>query len=719
MTTEPLQPLELVCLGPPTARLGGAPAPGEVLWRKNLALLVYLALSPDSARSRSHLTGVLWPDKDEGHARHSLNEAVRRLRHCLGAERLDPTGDRIRLSQNHLDVDALALERGPTSAPLASGLRGDFLEGFVVEGAPAFEEWAESQRVRYRAIQVSLLIAEGERQLTRGESSAAFDLAVRALALDAYAEPAVRLAMRAAALVGDAGGALRVFRGFADRLTEIHERPAGALTALAERIRRETWRAPAAAPASLRPRFVGQQEGRERAARVVAEAAAGACRVLLITGEPGSGRSRFLRETVEEQALEGALVVAAAALPADRSVPWSTLRALLRAGLADAPGMAGARPDALSVLAALSPELAARAVPREPRDHGEVAGAIASLLGAISDEHPLVLAVDDIDRADGATIEALFAGASQLSNHPVLIAGTASADEHEWPLELLQASVLPAWRTGATTVRLAPLGAPEMADLVAELAPWCAGERERAGLARRLSAETVGSPLLAVALLQDLAELAGLRDALVWPAENETLDASLPVGVPQLIRHAILTRVAQLDSATQRILAAASIGDVQLDLDLVAALAGVSPAEVEQSLPAMERQRLIAFDRQGYAFATPLVARVVRGEMLTPGQAASLRRRAIDALVDGDLAHRVLRVELLARAAPGQPACDEAVAVAEAALAAADRRLAHRALRAAERAISNAPNANRAALEAARSRLAGTPSSQAVTSGSV
>src|SRR2546422_6475837 len=47
---------------------------------RSLALLTYLALSPNGTRSRSHLLGLLWPESPDDKARRSLNEAVRRLR---------------------------------------------------------------------------------------------------------------------------------------------------------------------------------------------------------------------------------------------------------------------------------------------------------------------------------------------------------------------------------------------------------------------------------------------------------------------------------------------------------------------------------------------------------------------------------------------------------------------------------------------------------------
>src|SRR3989304_3470633 len=78
--------------GPPPAGVNGQGPPAEVLWRKHLALLAYLALSPARSRTRDHLLGLLWPESPEEKARRSLNEAVRTLRLALGNERLVSRG---------------------------------------------------------------------------------------------------------------------------------------------------------------------------------------------------------------------------------------------------------------------------------------------------------------------------------------------------------------------------------------------------------------------------------------------------------------------------------------------------------------------------------------------------------------------------------------------------------------------------------------------------
>src|SRR2546426_5943382 len=92
-------------LGPVAVSVDGGSAPPELLWRKNLALLVYLARSPKRARAREHLIGLLWGDKPEGAARHSLNEAVRVLRRHAGDGGVETEAGQVRLGTGAGELD--------------------------------------------------------------------------------------------------------------------------------------------------------------------------------------------------------------------------------------------------------------------------------------------------------------------------------------------------------------------------------------------------------------------------------------------------------------------------------------------------------------------------------------------------------------------------------------------------------------------------------------
>jgi DNA-binding SARP family transcriptional activator len=701
--------LELICFGPPTARVEGRDAPAEVLWPRHLALLVYLALSPNRTRTRSHLLGVFWPEKVEARARHALNEALLRLRHSLGAERLRSRGDAVSLDAAGLEVDALAFEaladRDPAHA--VALLRGEFLEGLILDEAPAFEDWATSERKRYRTRAAAAFVAHGENRLAECRFADATEAAQRAIALDPYTERAVRLSMRAAALRGDVASALAVYHAFCDSLEAgIGEKPSRELVALSERIRQQPARE---APTELdaEPPLVGRESVHREVFQLLVAGLTDGPRGLMITGVRGMGRTRLLAECVRRLALGGATVAVARPLQSDHDAAWSTLRLLLRAGVHHAPGLVGADADALGVFAWLVPELAERSPVREPRDAAHVATALGAVLSAVAEEKPVALCLDDAHLSDAATLDTLLAGVGRLRARRVILVLTAAEDALPSPPALLRLRGEIGRQLRGTSVRLDSLSEGDVRQLVAALAPWCKDDAERDRLTRRLAFEAGGNPFFAITLLEGLRRLSTLRpDFVGWPRPQATLDAPLPFSVPNLVRLAIMARVAELDAESQRVLSAASIGGLALDLDLIAALTALSRSGVEDRLTASERSHLLAFDGERYAFVAPLIAEVVRTECLTPGQRKALRVRAVGALAGRpDLEGRILRAELSAAAEPGQAAFDEAVVLVRAALAAGTTRTARRALAAAERASAPDAELQRPVLDALRAQI--------------
>lgn len=662
-----------------------------MLWRKHLGLLIYLALSPDRTRARDHLLGIFWPEKPEKDARHSLNEAVRRLRAGLGAERLITRGDVIALHGDglHVDVEQFVSLASQHRAAAAQLLRGEFLEGFAVEGAPGFEDWVGRERSRWQARGAAALVELGDEALAAGRLGDAEELAHRALALESHGEAAARLRLRAMALRGDGAGALVWFREFKARLAaEAGERPGPDLEALAERIRSRSWRRSAAPPDEDVAPLVGDPEIPRRAFQVVSDALSGAPRTLAVVGGPGMGKTRLVTECLTRAALDGALTIVATPLESDHDAPWSTLRALGRAGLATAPGSAATDPAALGVLSAVAFDLAGP-VPRAPADRGEVAAALTALLTAVAEERPLVVAVDDAQFADGATLEALSAALASAGRGALALVVSCPPEAERGPRALTQLRSQIGRRLPGDSVRLAPLAAAEIRQLVDSLAPWCPDEESRARLARRIGFETGGIPFLAVTLLQALQRASTMRaDLLVWPAPGRTIDSPLPISVPDIVRMAVVARVSALDPKDLNLIRTASVGGRSFDIELLAGLCDLGPAALEEALARIERAGLATYDGYRYAFAAPLFAEVVRRECLTPGQRSTLLRRAAEALAArGDMDAQVLRIEMLAEAAPQREVLGLAVAAADQALAAGAVRSARRALGAAERIV--------------------------------
>ncbi len=697
--------LELHCFGASAAIVKGVPAPPEVQGRKHLALLVYLALSPRRRRERAHLLGLLWPNKPESYSRHSLNEAVRRLRTHLGAQRLVSEGDSIAIDATNLEVDALQFDalvvREPTRA--IQLLRGDFLEGFALDDAPAFEEWAASERARYRARAAGAFLAIGEDALSAARWSDALEAARRALMFEPYDELAARLQIRAAALSGDVAGSLAAFNEFAARIgAELGEHPSRELKALADRIRAGRWRRAAPKRPVEEPPLVGREAVYREAFAVLAAGVEQGPRTLLISGDPGTGKSRLLTDCVDRLALDGAVVARVRPLESDQDAPRSTLRSLLRTGLLRAPGSAGTDPASRARLIALDEQGL-----RSPVDAAELAGALAALLHAIAEEQPVALAVDDAHYADGLSLEALGAAVEQVHDLPVVLVLATLDRSDELPRALLRLRGDIGRTLPGAAVRLGPLSEAETRELVVSLCPWCTERDERDRLTRRVYFETGGNPFLLVTLLRALETASALReDVLSWPQPGMTIESPLPISMPNLARRAIVARVAELDEESRQVLRSASIGGSGIDLDLVSALTGLARTRVEDRLALLERHRLVTCDGVRYVFVAPLVAQVVRGECLPPGQRRNLQQRAIAVLAPRtDLESRLLRAELLAKTETGRVAYEAAVAAATSAISAGKIRSARRALRIAERTVPADDERARRALEQLRAAL--------------
>ena len=685
-----LAKLELICFGPPTARLDGALPPPDVLWRKHLALLIYLALSPKRTRTRDHLLGQLWPEKSQSKARHSLNEAVRRLRVALGAGRLVTHGDSLTLEDTALkvdvwDFDAAVSAGSPGAAELATG---DLLEGFVLSGAPEFERWATQRSDRYRSRVAEALLEDGQQALAQLRFRTAQDLARRALETQPYFEPAARLLMQVLALAGDSSGALAAGREFTDRLQrDVAEKPGRDFRALSDRIRKESWRVAPGVGSETEPPLTHRAHVHGRAFGTLREGLVGGPRVLLIQGEPGTGKTRLLTECLDRLALEGAATAIARPLESDYDAPWSTLRSLMRAGLLEAPGLVATGPDSLAVLASIVPELAGRISPKEPRDNAHVAAALASLFEAVADENPLALGLDDAHLSDGATIGALAAAVSQLQGKPVVVVVASTYAPDQVPRELLRLEGEIGRALPGTTVLLEPLTEVELEELVTSLAEWCDDPSDRDRLTRRVFYESGGNLLLAVELLRGLAEVAELReDVFAWPQPHATLESPLPIGVPALVQRSLVARVMELDQEAKAVLRAASIGSRRVDVDLTSSLTGVSKDGVEDQLARLERHHFVTFDGDRYAFSASVIPQVVEAALFTPGELRRLRADAVAWLTErADVESQVLRAQLQSHLDPGPEALEVALTAARAALDAETVRAAKRAIVAAER----------------------------------
>ncbi|MGW8283017.1 MAG: BTAD domain-containing putative transcriptional regulator, partial [Gemmatimonadota bacterium] len=325
--------IELRTMGPVEIRVDDSDPPRELLWRKNLALLLYLARSPGHRRSREHLVGLLWGDKSDALARQSLNEALRVLRRKGGEGLLASVGDQVVLDRAlvRLDTDELEERVARQNWPDAVDLvRGTWMEGFAVPDCTAFEDWLSAERLHWGGVATSALLAHGSNLLARGDEAGAQNMARRVLSLDPFSDGAIRLLMEAAAVRGERASALSVYEEYARRLdTELGIEPEPDTAALAERVQRErTWKLPVGLTAeelwSRRVPLVGRERELETIVSVVRKSTADRqSAAIVLRGESGSGKTRIAEELVARARLEGAAVASIRAVESDARSEWS------------------------------------------------------------------------------------------------------------------------------------------------------------------------------------------------------------------------------------------------------------------------------------------------------------------------------------------------------------------------------------------------------------
>lgn len=622
-------------LGPIEVTVDGAPAPAEMLWRKHLALLLYLARSPRHTRSREHLIGLLWADRTEAAARHSLSEALRVIRRHAGQDALEITVGQVGLVPGSVELDVDRLEQLAAAADWVAAselVAGEFLEGFGVPDATEFEDWLAAEREQWRGRSVEVLVrcADHLTRVARAQDGAA--VAGRALAIEPTSESALRAALRARSLAGDRAGALELAERFHARLAELGVQPAAETRAMVERVRRErgvrreVQTDSADDLAAVRPPLAGRVEELARLLDQAARSArTGRSALVLLEGEPGVGKSRLLDEVLALLRLDGTAVAAARAVEGDRADPWSGVLALARGGLIDAQGVAAASPSALAALAAALPEWAERFRGAGSSDEIPLGRALAESVRAAAGEQPVVLAVDDAQWLDDDSALALGTMLRDLRTVPLTLVLATAAYPPRPELDELRSRI--GRDLEGAAVRLRRLDRAALRSLAERMLPgYDPISLDR--VVRRVATDSAGLPLFAVELLRavalglDLGTIAG-----TWPEPLRTMDQSLPGDLPDAVVAAIRVAYRRLSPAAQRVLVSAAVlGDLAAPAVLERALE--MPAdELGRALDELEWHRWLVADPRGYSFAARIVRQVVQRDMLTPGQ----RRRVLEA----------------------------------------------------------------------------------------
>ena len=401
--------------------------------------------------------------------------------------------------------------------------------------------------------------------------------------------------------------------------------------------------------------------------------------LLLVSGEPGIGKSTLLEKLEGEARRRGVSVHAGrspAATGAPAFWPWLQVVESLAAGLDDDTlrrACAGpARP--VTQLSASIAERTGQAAP-VTGDNPQTMRfllyeAVSTFLRQAPEDRPVVITLDDLQWADLPSLELLSYLTPGLATQPMLLVAAYRnlPTEHTEELDATLATV--SREDVAHELALGGISQTDVADLMDALVGEVADPDAREPLVALLHERTGGNPFfvrqLARLLLEDQQHAAA--DAHDRPA-IDVLSAPAPPGV----RHVVARRLAALPDTAQDLLAAAAVVGRDFDLRVAARAAGLSMSDALDAFDEASRHGLVETcpdSSPGHRFVHALVQEVAV-DALPPGRAARLHASVADELQhDGSASPDELARHLwAARDLVGAAAVPALVSAAEAASA--------------------------------------------------
>jgi len=293
----------------------------------------------------------------------------------------------------------------------------------------------------------------------------------------------------------------------------------------------------------------------------------------------------------------------------ERNIPFATLAGLIL-GLLDRPGASATPPEALAELARTVPEVRRRfpTLPVPGDAQGETARirlteSFHQLLQAISEEHPVILVVDDLHLADEPSLAVLHLVLRRATGDTILVLFTARPGElgHSTQAAILRESLR---RLGGQEVSLAPLDEAEMQELLSSL--FQADEAKPSAIVRRsLISASGGFPMVLELLVQDWRTHGSNSLALALDA----MTAELPLGAdPTAAYGQILPRLAgTLEPAVRSALDLASVLGHRLnDLPMYSVI-DLSLGQTMVALGRLSEVRVLRDGTKGLEFANELI----------------------------------------------------------------------------------------------------------------
>src|SRR2546422_681632 len=359
-------------------------------------------------------------------------------------------------------------------------------------------------------------------------------------------------------------------------------------------------------------------------------------RIVVVTSDPGVGKTTLVNAFASSCEMEGAVVARAQAYDAERDLPFAVLGELVKQ-LATQRAIGSADPEALSELTRISSEIL-KAFPGVPRPVEwspelmplRIADALLKTVSAAATDSPVMLVVDDIHAADNASIAIIHTVARKLTNVRVLIvlvgriselrlSSAADALTSDETLSGLISCPLDVLSNEASGMLVKKLGmASEQAELPVE----------------RILRAARGNPLAIELLTREWATHGST--SLLNDLEALDTQPAATVGIPRAIGKVFERQSRRLDAITRGVLDTAAVLGRRLSALELYTASDIAPGQAAESLSRLKEDGLLREVRGALEFRNGLIRAQAYYTVAGPvGQ--SLHVRVANLLAQGEL----------------------------------------------------------------------------------
>ncbi|HXJ79643.1 MAG TPA: adenylate/guanylate cyclase domain-containing protein [Candidatus Methylomirabilis sp.] len=344
-------------------------------------------------------------------------------------------------------------------------------------------------------------------------------------------------------------------------------------------------------------RFVGRDRELALLGERLSEAKGGRPQIILITAEPGAGKSRLCHELVERS--RGVALHYARALSHGRMLPFHTIVELARGLFGIGPdasaatvrggverGLALARsadPAALTfwleLFGAPDPAVAPSELELEAR-RARLFQSLGDVVERCARQEPALLWIEDLHWLDAASEAALEALTTRLL-------APESAGARVMLIATTRPGYRPAWLARVERLSLPPLADRDSSALLDD---WLGPDPALAPLRARLEGRARGNPLFVEEIVRSLVERGALHGERGAYAPAAPVDE---IALPDTVQAVLASRIDRLSPRDKDVLQVAAVVGPDVPGDLLRAVAGLPEPELAASLERLAAAELL------------------------------------------------------------------------------------------------------------------------------